>query len=64
MKEQQAIRAMVSAAESYSWLILKSINTAIAINMDIDTCIKIITPWVEVRRTIVAELLEFRGCTL
>ena len=63
MSERQAIRAMISAAESYSWLILKSIDTAISLDMDMDTCITIIKPWAEVRRTIVAELLKFGYCT-
>lgn len=64
MSKDQCIRAMVSAAEGYSWLILKSINTAIAINMDMDTCVKIIKQWIDIRNTIITELLEFGYCAM
>lgn len=62
MSKEQCIRAMVSAAKSYSWLILNSINVAIAINMDMDTCAKIIREWQQIRNTIVTELIEIGYC--
>jgi len=64
MSKEQCIRAMVSAAKSYSWLIHNSINIAISIDMDMDTCAKIIKQWADIRNTIVIELIELGYCAV
>lgn len=62
MSKEQAIKSMVSCAKGYSWLILQGINVAISIDMDMDTCAKIIREWMQIRNTIITELLEFGYC--
>lgn len=64
MDKKQIVRAMTSAAESYSWLIHNSINVAISLNMDTDTLKKVIDEWIQIRHTIIYELIEQKACIL